>query len=157
MAVTTETRPTPDPRPDHGHVPEGSWADWTARMLSILRIGAALVFMLHGTMKLFGYPSTGQPRPELVSLIGLAGVLEVFGGLLVLLGLFTRPVAFVLAVEMMIAYGMAHLPQGIYPMLNQGEPAYLFFLIFLYLAVAGGGSWSLDHTLRGQGHRRRLD
>ncbi len=157
MVATTEARAAPDPRPQPGYVPDGPWAAWTARMLSILRIGAALVFMLHGTMKLFGYPSTGQPRPELVSLIGLAGVLEVFGGLLMLLGLFTRPVAFVLAVEMMIAYGRAHLPQGIYPMLNQGEPAYLFFLIFLYLAVAGGGRWSLDRSLRGQGHRRRLD
>ena len=75
-------------------------------------------------------------------------MLETFGGLLVLLGLFTRPVAFVLAVEMMIAYAMAHLPQGVYPMLNQGEPAYLFFLIFLYLAVAGGGRWSLDWAMQ---------
>jgi putative oxidoreductase len=122
-------------------------AHWSARMLSVLRIGAALVFMLHGTMKLFGYPPTDQPRAELFSLMGLAGLMETLGGLLVLLGLFTRPVAFVLAVEMMIAYGMVHLPQGIYPMLNQGEPAYLFFLIFLFLAVAGGGRWSLDWAM----------
>ena len=146
MAVTTESRLARDTRIERRQ--DRSAEPWSERMLSILRIGAALVFMLHGTMKLFGYPPTDQPRAELVSLMGLAGILEVFGGLLVLLGLFTRPVAFVLGVEMMIAYGMVHLPQGVYPMLNQGEPAYLFLLIFLYLAVAGGGRWSLDHALR---------
>ncbi|MGE0157791.1 MAG: DoxX family protein [Gemmatimonadales bacterium] len=116
-------------------------------MLSILRMATALIFMLHGTTKLFGYPPTDQPRPELLSLIGVAGVLEVIGGLLLILGLFTRPVALVLAIEMMVAYGMMHLPRGIFPTLNGGEPAYLFGVVFLYLAVAGGGAWSLDRAL----------
>lgn len=145
--MRTETREAGDTTIDTDG-PAVEAARWSGRMLSVLRIGAALVFMLHGTMKLFGYPPSDQPRAELMSLMGVAGVLEAFGGLLVLLGLFTRPVAFVLAVEMIIAYAMAHLPQGVYPMLNQGEPAYLFFFVFLYLAVAGGGRWSLDRAMQ---------
>ena len=149
MAVTTESRPARDIEiRTHESISEAATV-WAPRMLSILRIGAALVFMLHGTTKLFGFPPTDQPRPELISLLGVAGVLEVVGGLLLLVGLFTRPVALVLAVEMMVAYWMVHLPMGPYPTLNQGEPAYLFCLIFLYLAIAGGGAWSADReTLR---------
>jgi putative oxidoreductase len=106
---------------------------------------AALLFMAHGTQKLFAWP-VGEPQPTvpLFSLMGLAGVLETFGGLLLALGLFTRPVAFVLAGEMAVAYFMAHAPRGFWPILNKGEPAVLFCFLFLYLAAAGGGPWSLD-------------
>jgi putative oxidoreductase len=120
-------------------------ASWGARLLSILRIVAAFLFIAHGTQKLFGWPAS-EPRQtvDLISMIGLAGVLETFGGLLLLLGLFTRPVAFVLAGEMAVAYFVAHAPQGFWPLLNRGEVAVLYCFLFLYLATAGGGPWSLD-------------
>jgi putative oxidoreductase len=120
-------------------------ATWGPRLLSPLRIVAALLFMQHGTQKLFAFP-VSEPRDPaaLVSLIGVAGVLEVFGGLLLLLGLFTRPVAFVLAGEMAVAYFRSHAPQGFWPILNGGELAALYCFLFLYLAAVGGGPWSLD-------------
>jgi putative oxidoreductase len=120
-------------------------ASWGARLLSVLRIVAAFLFMAHGTQKLFGWPAKEpQETVELISMLGLAGVLETFGGLLLLLGLFTRPVAFVLAGEMAVAYFMAHAPQGFWPLLNRGEPPVLYCFLFLYLAAVGGGPWSLD-------------
>jgi putative oxidoreductase len=120
-------------------------ASWGARLLSVLRIVAAFLFMVHGTQKLFGWPAKEpQETVELISMLGLAGVLETFGGLLLLLGLFTRPVAFVLAGEMAVAYFMAHAPQGFWPLLNRGEPPVLYCFLFLYLAAVGGGPWSLD-------------
>ena len=124
---------------------------WAGRLLSVLRIVAALLFMAHGTQKLFAWP-VGEPQSSapLVSLMGLAGMLETFGGLLLALGLFTRPVAFVLAGEMAVAYFMAHAPRGFWPLLNRGEPAVLFCFLFLYLAAAGGGSWSLDERRAGR-------
>jgi putative oxidoreductase len=124
-----------------GPVPER----WGSYLLSTLRIVAAFMFMAHGTQKLFGWPSAEpQPAVDPVSLMGLAGVLETFGGLLLLVGLFTRPVAFVLAGEMAVAYFMAHAPRGFFPLLNKGEPAVLYCFVFLYLAAAGAGPWSLD-------------
>jgi putative oxidoreductase len=118
---------------------------WAPRLLSILRIVAAFLFIAHGTQKLFAFPIDEPRDPEpLLSMMGVAGVLEVFGGLLLLLGLFTRPVAFVLAGEMAIAYFMVHAPQGFWPILNRGEPAAFYCFLFLYLAAAGGGPWSLD-------------
>jgi len=118
---------------------------WAGRLLSILRIVAALLFMAHGIQKLFAWPA-GEPQSTvpLLSLMGLAGVLETFGGLLLALGLFTRPVAFVLAGEMAVAYFMAHAPRGFWPILNRGELPVLFCFLFLYLAAIGGGPWSLD-------------
>jgi putative oxidoreductase len=121
---------------------------WAPRVLSILRIVAALIFMVHGMMKLFGFPPSDRPQPELFSLLGLAGVLELFGGILLVLGLFTRPVAFVLSGEMAFAYWMAHAPQSFFPAVNAGDAAILYCFVFLYLAVAGGGAWSVDNTLR---------
>ncbi|MBN9243436.1 MAG: DoxX family protein [Mesorhizobium sp.] len=121
---------------------------WAPRLLSVLRIMAALLFMAHGTMKLLGFPDTGKPGPELFSLMGLAGTLEIVGGILLVLGLFTRPVAFILAGEMAFAYFMAHAPQNFFPIKNGGESAVLFCFIFLYLAVAGAGSWSMDAARR---------
>jgi putative oxidoreductase len=123
-------------------------AVWADRLLSALRIVAAFLFMLHGTVKLFAFPIAEPREPAaLFSLMGLAGVLEVFGGMLLLLGLFTRPVAFVLAGEMAVAYFKSHAPQGFWPNLNGGELAALFCFLFLYLAAAGGGVWSLDRVL----------
>ena len=118
---------------------------WAPRVLSILRIVAALIFMEHGTQKLFGFPPSDRPSPELFSLIGLAGVLEFVGGALLVLGLFTRPVAFILSGEMAFAYWMAHAPQSFFPVLNGGDAAILYCFVFLYLAAAGGGAWNLDN------------
>ena len=94
---------------------------WAPRVLSILRIVAALIFMAHGTQKLLGFPPGDRPQPELFSLIGLAGALELFGGILLVLGLFTRPVAFILSGEMAVAYWMAHAPQSFFPIVNGGD------------------------------------
>ena len=115
-----------------------SWsAQWAPQLLSVLRIITAFLLMEHGTMKLFGFPA----------LMGFAGVLEVFGGLLILIGLFTRPVAFLLSGEMAFAYFMAHAPQSFWPVLNHGEAAVFYCFAFLYLAAAGAGPWSADHVL----------
>jgi putative oxidoreductase len=124
---------------------------WAPRMLSILRIVAALLFMEHGMQKLLGFPPGDRPQPELFSLLGLAGVLELLGGILLVLGLFTRPVAFILSGEMAVAYWMAHAPQSFFPIVNDGDSAILYCFVFLYLAVAGGGAWSLDNA---RGERR---
>ena len=119
--------------------------NWSPRALAVLRIVTALLFIGHGTMKLFGFPAGDNPMTvELFSMMGLAGILEVFGGLLLLFGLFTRPVAFVLAGQMAVAYFMAHAPQSIYPALNGGDAAILFCFVFLYLVFAGPGAWSVD-------------
>ena len=121
------------------------YLQWSPRLLSILRIITAFLFIQHGSMKLLGFPpSEAFAGVKLFSLIGFAGVLELFGGLMILLGFFTRPVAFILSGEMAFAYFMAHAPRGLYPMLNHGELAVLYCFVFLYLAVAGGGVWSID-------------
>jgi putative oxidoreductase len=120
---------------------------WSPRMLSVLRIVTAYVFMLHGTSKLFGIPHVASfDNLQLMSLIGVAGMLEVFGGALLLFGLFTRPTAFVLSGFMAVAYFMGHASQGfaLAPLMNKGEPAVLFSFIFLYFSFAGAGAWSLD-------------
>jgi putative oxidoreductase len=117
-------------------------------MLAILRIVTALLFLEHGTQKLFGFPPSEYPAPALLSLMGVSGVLEVAGGLLLLLGLFTRPVAFILAGMMAVAYWMAHAPQSFFPILNNGDAAILFCFVFLYLFVAGGGAWTIDEAVR---------
>ena len=122
---------------------------WSPQILSILRIAAALLFMQHGTMKLLDYPPTGDHADlELMSLVGVGGILELFGGALLLVGLFTRPVAFILSGFMAVAYFMAHAPRGFFPILNNGELAALYCFVFFYLAFAGGGAWSLDALWR---------
>jgi putative oxidoreductase len=122
---------------------------WEPRMLSILRIMTGLLLLQHGLNKFFGFPPTPNPRPfDLWTLSpGLSGTLELIGGVLIVVGLFTRPVAFILAGEMAVAYFMAHAPRGFYPLQNGGnggELAILYCFVFLYLWVAGGGVWSLD-------------
>ncbi len=125
---------------------------WAARFLSILRIVAAFLFMQHGAQKLFGVFAMSQMHLlPLFSFMGLGGVLEFFGGLLVLLGFFTRPAAFILSGEMAVGYFMFHAPKGFWPILNGGDLAVLWCFVFLYLAVAGGGAWSLDRALRRKG------
>jgi len=121
---------------------------WTPRVLSVLRIITAFLYMAHGTQKLLGYPpGTGIPF-ELMTLRGASGILEAFGGGLILLGLFTRPVAFLLSGHMAFAYFISHAPANFWPILNRGELAIMFCFVFLYLSAAGGGPWSLDHVLR---------
>lgn len=120
---------------------------WAPIVLSILRIAAALLFMEHGTIKIFGFPSEPHADP-LPPLILVAGWMEVIGGVLLALGLFTRPVAFLLSGQMAVAYWMAHAPQGFYPSVNGGEKAALYCFIFLYFVFAGGGSLSLDAAVR---------
>ncbi len=126
--------------------PASFWTKASPYLLSVLRIVAALLFMQHGAQKLFGFG--GGEGVELMSLMGLAGVLEFFGGLLLALGLLTRPVAFILSGQMAFAYFMAHAPASAYPVLNHGDLAVLFCFTFLYLSSAGGGAWSLDRLLR---------
>jgi putative oxidoreductase len=126
------------------------WSKRSAVLLSILRIVAAFLFMQHGMQKLLGFPGAGDRKVELMSLMGFAGCLELIGGGLLLLGLFTRPLAFVLAGEMAFAYFIAHAPQSFWPILNHGEDAVLYCFVFLYLSAAGGGPWSLDRALRGR-------
>ena len=120
---------------------------WRPRALGLLRIVTAYLFIPHGTAKLAGVPHmTMFDGVQLMSLTGLAGAVEVFGGALLLIGLFTRPVAFVLSGFMAVAYFMAHASQGnvLLPLLNHGELAVLYSFIFLYFVSAGGGAWSLD-------------
>ena len=117
----------------------------TPRLRSVFRIVLGLLFLFHGLVKLFGFPEGAQPgQVPLASLFGLAAVIELVGGAAVLLGVFTRPVAFLLSGQMAVAYFMVHAPQGFFPVLNGGELAILYCFAFLYLAAAGAGPWSLD-------------
>jgi putative oxidoreductase len=114
-----------------------------------MRIVAGFLFLQHGTAKLLGTPHIAMfDGLQVFSLIGLAGILELVGGLLILIGLFTRPAAFILSGEMAVAYFMAHAPHGLLPILNQGELAVMYCFVFLYLSVAGGGEFSLDAMRR---------
>jgi putative oxidoreductase len=118
--------------------------------LTALRIVTGFLYFQHGYPKLFGSLPGVAPEPpaELISLIGLSGVLEVVGGLLIMLGLFTRPVAFLLCGEMAVAYFMSHAPRGFWPGENRGELAALYCFVFLFFASVGAGRWSLDDRLR---------
>lgn len=122
---------------------------WSPRVLGVLRIVAALLFMEHGLMKLvhFPAPQPGAPDP-LPPLMLAAALIEVIGGGLMALGLFTRVTAFVCSGEMAFAYFMAHAPRSFWPAINGGDAAILFCFVFLYLAFAGGGPWSLDRAVR---------
>jgi len=120
---------------------------WAPRALSVLRIVTGFMFMMHGMQKILGFPVARATQTVLLSLSGVAGLMELIGGALILVGLFTRPVAFLLSGEMAFAYFIAHAPQGFWPLLNRGELAALYSFVFLFLAVAGGGAWSLDRAL----------
>ena len=118
---------------------------WSPHLLSVLRIMSALLFLEHGTSKLLGFPPSPVPGHfQLFSMIGFSGVLEFVGGILLVIGLFTRVAAFILSGEMAVAYFMAHAPHDFFPMVNKGELAVLYCFVFLYLAAAGGGPLSLD-------------
>ena len=126
-------------------------SNWAPYLLSTLRIVGAFMFMQAGTMKLFAWPIGMPPNggtAELMTQVGIAGILETFGGALLLIGLFSRPVAFILAGEMAVAYFQFHAPQAMWPIMNGGQPAVLYCFIFLYIFAAGPGPWSLDHVLR---------
>jgi putative oxidoreductase len=127
-----------------------SWTKWTPYFLSVLRIAAALIFMQSGTMKLFAFPMGIPPNGGTVDMWSQAwwgGILEVWGGAFVLIGLFTRPVAFILAGEMAVAYFQFHAPQNFWPLINGGNSALLYCFVWLYISAAGGGPWSVDSLL----------
>jgi putative oxidoreductase len=113
---------------------------------SMLRFMAGLLFLEHGTAKVLGYPPGAAPHLgfQLTTMAGVSGILELIGGILLVLGLFTRITAFILSGEMAVAYFMVHAPHSFFPVINKGEIAVLYCFVFLYLAVAGGGPWSLD-------------
>ena len=124
-----------------------TWISWAPRLRSVLRFVAAFMFVQNGTMKLLAWP-IGMPPDNRTAVFGtqtwVGGVLELFGGALLALGLFTRPVAFVLSGEMAVAYFQFHQPQGLWPIVNQGTPAVLYCFLWLYFSAAGAGPWSLD-------------
>jgi putative oxidoreductase len=118
-------------------------ARWQPQALSVLRILAGLLYGEHGTQKLLNWPG-GHGAVPLASFMGFAGILEIVGGILILIGLFTRPTAFILAGQMAVAYFMEHAPKSLFPAVNGGDDAILFCFIFLYLIFAGQGAWSID-------------
>jgi putative oxidoreductase len=136
------------------------WRSWAPYLLSLLRIVAAFLFMQFGTAKWFGFPAPIMPgggTAPVGTLVWFAAVLESVGGLLLFIGLFTRPVAFILSGEMAFAYFMGHAPHGFWPVLNQGHPAILFCFLYLYLSAAGAGPWSLDWSRDRARAARRSD
>jgi putative oxidoreductase len=123
------------------------WKSWAPNLQSIMRMISAFMFLLAGTVKLFAFPIGMPPNGEtaqLLTQIGIGGVLETFGGVLLLLGLFTRPVAFLLAGEMAVAYFQFHFPASYWPVVNGGTPAVLYCFVWLYFSAAGPGPWSID-------------
>ena len=126
--------------------PSSSFATWQPYGLAILRIMAGLLFLAHGTGKFLGFPALAQV-PPVGSLAWYGGALELVGGVLIVIGLFTRPVAFILAGEMAVAYFIAHFPRNFFPANNGGDAAVLYCFVFLYLVIAGAGALSLDRRL----------
>ena len=127
------------------------WSAWAPRLLSVLRIMAAFMFIQAGTMKLFAFPMGMPPdnsTAQLLTQVGIGGILETFGGALLLIGLFTRPVAFILSGEMAVAYFQFHFPQSFWTVSNNGVGAALYCFVWLYFSAAGAGPWSLDAYLR---------
>lgn len=119
---------------------------WSSRALAALRIVAGLLFLAHGVIKVFGFPAGAEPgQQELLSLFGIGGLIELITGLLLILGLFTRPAAFIASGQMAVAYWMFHFPSSPYPAVNGGDAAILYCFIFLYIFTAGPGAWSMDN------------
>lgn len=123
---------------------------WRAQLLSVLRIMSAALILQHGTAKHLNVPASPMNDVTIGSMSGIAGLIELICGALLLVGLFTRPVAFILSGLTAAAYFIAHAPQGFFPILNGGELAALYCFVFLYLASVGGGSWSLDRMIGGK-------
>lgn len=121
-------------------------APWTPQLLSVLRIMSGLLLLQHGTTKYLNFPEGPMNNASPFTMGGFAGLLELVGGVLLVIGLFTRPVAFVLSGLMAVAYFYAHAPQGFFPILNDGELAALYCFVFLYISAAGGGAWSVDRA-----------
>jgi putative oxidoreductase len=121
---------------------------YAPQALSLLRIVASLIFILHGTAKIIGFPATEMPAPPVGSLLWVGGMLELVGGLMLLVGILSRPVAFILSGEMAVAYWMFHAPQSTFPLNNGGDAAILYCFVFLLIAAAGPGPWSLDASMR---------
>ena len=118
---------------------------WSSRALAALRIVAGLLFLAHGVIKVFGFPAGAEPgQQELLSLFGIGGVIELITGLLLILGLFTRPAAFIASGQVAVADWMVHFPQSPYPAVNGGDAAILCWFVFLYIFTAGPGAWSID-------------
>jgi putative oxidoreductase len=134
------------------------WTSWQPKVLSLLRFMAGFLMLWHGTQKLLGFPPTGQPGGQLSALMAVGGIIELVGGVLVMIGLFTRWTSFLLSGMMAVAYWMAHglaflNPEGpgavgFLPLVNRGELAALYCFVFLYLFFAGGGTWSVDNLLK---------
>lgn len=120
------------------------YTNWTPRVLSVLRVITGFMLSAHGTQKLLNAPAGEHGAAELMSLMGLAGSLELVGGILITIGLFTRGTAFILSGMMAVAYFMAHAPAGLLPIVNKGELAVVYSFLFLFMSVAGGGAWSMD-------------
>jgi len=124
-------------------------AAWAPRALSVLRIITGLMIIEHGMAKLLGWPVVAAfANLKLFSLLGLAGTLELVGGALLIIGLFTQPVAFILSGEMAVAYFMVHAPRSFFPLINSGSLAIIYCFACLYLSTAGGGPWSVDATMK---------
>jgi putative oxidoreductase len=126
---------------------------WQPQLLAVLRIVTALLFIEHGTVKLFSFPTPFEMPGPLPTMLLVAAIIEVVAGALILLGLFTRPAAFIASGQMAIAYWIAHAPQNFWPVANEGDAAILYCFIFLYIAAVGPGAWSLDR----QGREARAD
>jgi putative oxidoreductase len=123
---------------------------WAPRLLAALRIIAALLFLEHGLVKVIGFPAGAEPGQQaLLSFFGIAGLIETAGGVLLLIGLFTRPVAFLMAGEMAVGYFLVHAPASFFPAIDGGDAAILFCFVFLYLFAAGPGAWSVDEKRAG--------
>ena len=125
---------------------DSTWSRWSPYILSIVRIVVALLFFEHGLSKMFGFPQP-VPPPALFSLSWFSGAIEFVGGGLLVVGLFSRASAFIMSGEMAFAYFISHAPHSFFPILNRGDAAILYCFIFLYIAFAGGGPWSLDAKL----------
>ena len=128
-----------------------SLTSWSPHVLSLLRVASGAAFLAHGTMKWLNFPARGGAGPELMSLSGAAGVIELVGGALLVLGLFTRPAAFICSGTMAFAYFIAHAPRSFFPVQNGGDAALLYCFVFFYLVFAGAGPWSLDAIVRKKG------